>query len=166
MTNAKLVQGFDSTAGVTTAFNTTASANTTNKTEGAAALQLTMNSPTAEAADSKVGGMAFYTFDTPADFSSGTAFTLDFYVNGTVNGSAGLQVNFVTNGSDDGYNFMMGLDNITEGWHTMTMTKASPSVTANGANWSSIRAIRITYFNYDSLTTPTVIMVDNLKLVG
>ncbi len=165
-TNATVISNFDSITGVSTAFSATAALTTTNKTEGSGAVQLTLNNPTAESAGSKIGGMMYYTFTAPMNLSAGKTITLDYYVNGNVGGSAGLQVNFVTNGKDDGFNYMIGMDNKTTGWHTATFDLAAPPTTANNANWSNIVGIRVTYFNYDNLTTLTVLALDNMKLVS
>ncbi len=155
---------FDSKEGISSAFSTSIAIETANRSEGRGSMRMGFGNPTGESAGTKIGGMAYYEFTTPVDLSDANAFTLDFWLADAVVGSAGLQVNFVTNGKEDGYNFMMGINDSQPGWHTLTINKATPSATAQNANWSSIRAIRITYFNYANNAKPTFMLIDNLRI--
>ncbi len=165
-TDPDVVVPFDTIGGISTAFSTSASIETNNKQEGGGALRLDFAQPTAESAGSKIGGMVYYEFTTPVDLSAAETLTLDYWIPEKINGSSGLQINFVTNGKEDGFNFMQGIDNASAGWHTLTINKKSPGVTANNPNWSSIRAIRITYFNYANNAKPTFMLLDNLRIDG
>ena len=156
---------FDSVSGFLSAFETNIAIETNNKTQGAGALRADFTNVAGNVTTNQVGGMVFYEFSSPVDLSSYRDISFDYWVSDAVTGSAGLQVNFVTNGKDDGYNFIIPLNGAQPGWHTNILNMSNPTVTANSPDWSSIRAIRFTYFNYDGKTTPNFIMLDNMQTV-
>lgn len=158
-----LLASFDTVTNVTTEFSTVAANETNNKTEGTGTLHLSFQNVTGESAGSKIGGMAYYNFGNAVNLSSYDEITFDYWFSDAVTGSAMLQVNFVTNGKDDGFNYNIHLDGTQPGWHTATLIKNSPTATANNPDWSSIKYIRFTYFNYSDATSPNFIMIDNMN---
>ncbi|MBR6548748.1 MAG: hypothetical protein IKT68_04305, partial [Clostridia bacterium] len=158
--------GFDSVTNFTGAFSTDLAIETNEKKEGSGSMRLGFNAPTAQSGSTQIGGMVYYKFPSAVNLSDAKKFTLNFYTPQSFSGSAGLQINFVTNGSDDGYNFTVGVNGATPGWNTITIDKNNPSATANSPNWSSIKAIRITYFNYCNSATPVFILLDNLVKIS
>ena len=159
----EVILNFDSTSRFSTDFNTSIAIEGSNITQGTGSLRADFKKVTANATTNQVGGMVRYSFSSARDLSSYNDITFDYWISSPINGSAALQVNFVTNGVDDGCNFLVPLDGAQPGWHTVTLSKLSPSVTANNPNWASIKAIRFTYFNYGNLTTPNFMLLDNLQ---
>ena len=157
----KTLVSFDTTANITTGFNTTAHQETSNKKQGSGCLNAQFENVTANVSNTYVGGMVYYKFTNTADFSSYDDFSLEYFLGQSVEGSAAIQINFVTNGQDDGFNYTIPIDGTVPGWHVVTMTKDAPVV--NGADWSKINAIRITYFNYGLKSTPNFMLFDNLE---
>ena len=165
-TKQTVIASFDSVTNFTGAYNTSLAIETNEKKEGNGSMRAGFNAPTAQSGSTKIGGMVFHTFSSALDLSDARAFTLDYYVPETITGSAGLQVNFVTNGADDGYNFLVAINGATAGWNRLTLNPGNPTAAANSPDWSSIKGIRITYFNYDNNTTLNFMLFDNLIKVS
>ena len=160
----ELLVSFDTVDNFSTEYATNIAIETNNKTQGIGTLRADFTN-VAGYSDSKVGGMVFYQFPSTQNLSGYKEISFDYWFTDPVTGSAALQVNFVTNGINDGFNFLIPLDGTTAGWHTFNLKMSSPSVTTNGADWSNINAIRFTYFNYDGATSPNFIMFDNMQAI-
>ncbi len=153
----------ESLGGLTTAYNTSLSLNST-KTQGSKSLKMACTNPSVNSGS--VGGMVLQSFKAATDLSSYTYMEMDLYVSRTMTGSNGFQINFGA-GSQDGYNVMKGINDWTAGWHTIKVTLSDIAATkpAN-ADWTKTDTIRYTWFNYHGSTdTTTYFLIDNVRLV-
>ena len=153
---------FDSLDGYSGAYGTELHLETSNKMNGYGCLNAQFTQVTANVNNTYVGGMVHFQFPGAVNIAQYDEFALQYFINAPITGSASLQVNFVTNGVDDGFNFNIPIDGAASGWHTITMKKNSPTVTVNGADWTKINAVRITYFNNSLKATPNFMLFDNL----
>ena len=160
-----IILDFDTLSGFSTGFDTVIDIEANNKTQGIGTLRADFKNVAGNTSTTQIGGMVRYSFATPVNLSAYKDITIDYWTSYPVEGAAALQINFVTNGVDDGYNFLITLDGAQPGWHTVTMSKLNPHDTANSPDWSNIKALRFTYFNYSGATSPDFIMFDNLQAI-
>ena len=161
--NSLIVHDAEANYGWEPAYNSTATLNTQNKTQGNASLQLYGKTPTTN--KNEVGAMAFIHFDTPQNLSGYDTILYDLYLSKDLTGKSGnLQVNFATK-TQDGYNTMIGLGDKTEGWHTIALpTNNANFLAKEDFNWAEVNDIRITWFNRDASVSDLTICVDNIRL--
>ncbi len=157
-TTSLMIFDGESTTNTSAAFSTVLSLDSQH-TQGNNSLK--MNYTTAIDQQNKVGGMAFLQMPQSLDLSDYQTATFDLYVGQNMTGSNGLQVNFATTG-EDGYNCLVGLDNLTQGWHTLSINLKAVSPAVSTADWSNINKIRITWMNYAQLG-PTYFLLDNFQ---
>ncbi len=160
-----IILDFDTLSGFSTDFDTVIDIEATNKTQGIGTLRADFKNVAGNTSTTQIGGMVRYSFATPVNLSAYKDITIDYWTSYPVEGAAALQINFVTNGVDDGYDFIVPLDGIQPGWHTAIFNMSNPHIVANSPDWSNIKALRFTYFNYSGATSPDFIMFDNLQAV-
>ncbi|MBR2152141.1 MAG: InlB B-repeat-containing protein [Clostridia bacterium] len=158
---SNVILNFDSTSNFTTAFATSKAIENSEKKEGAGSMRMGFNSPTGQ--NASVGGYLLYDFSTAQDLSKYDSFSMNIYTPLAMEGKGGVfQVNFVTSTSgEDGFNFDCDISNIYTGWNTISFNKNDPSATVSGANWSSIKRIRLIWFNYSQVSRQ-FFLLDNL----
>ncbi|MBR4283030.1 MAG: InlB B-repeat-containing protein, partial [Clostridia bacterium] len=112
--------------------------------------------------DGYIGAMSKLTF--PAtDLSSYKTITYDFYISDDLYGVHQFQTNFITGDGGDGYNYVYTFRDMAAGWHTMTIDMAAvPKAASTNATWSSINAIRFTWFNLEPIPTAVKFTFDNI----
>lgn len=155
------ILSFDSADGFTPEFNSNIAIETTVKTEGTGSARFGFTIPTGQA--SNIGGMLFYDTTTAMDLSAYDKFSLDVYVPLAMEGQGGyLQVNFVTDSSaQDGYNYNFDLADANAGWNTVVVDKSAYTAHVNDTSWSSIKRLRITWFNAGQISRE-FFLLDNL----
>jgi len=159
-TASDVILPFDSTTNFSTYFATTRAIESNEKKEGTGSMRMGFSSPTGQSGN--VGGMLKYSFSSARDLSKYTSFSMNIYTPLAMEGYGGsFQVNFISSGTDDGYNFNCDISNISTGWNTISFTKSTPTATANNPNWSSITCIRLTWFN-NSQISRQFFLLDNL----
>ncbi|MBR2152948.1 MAG: InlB B-repeat-containing protein [Clostridia bacterium] len=141
-------------------FNTTLAAGT-QIAEGSGSVAITSTIPQGQA--SNIGAMAKLTF--PAtDLSSYEKFTLKVHLSEGLAGSQQFQINFITGSDGDGYNYVYNnLGDSSAGWYTITFNRADIPKALSSANWASINAIRITWFNHSQVATKVTFTIDEFK---
>ena len=161
--NTLMVHDADANYGWEPSYNSTATLNTQNKTQGNGSLQLYGKTPTTNA--NQVGAMAFIHFDTPQNLSGYDTILYDVYFSKDLTGKAGnLQVNFAT-ATQDGYNTLIGLGDKTQGWHTIALsTKQANFLAKEDFDWARVNDIRITWFNREDSLSDLTICIDNIRL--
>jgi len=138
---------FDSDSGFEYAFHARYTVDTAEKTEGSGSLKMSFTYPTGQAVN--IGGMLFYNFSAPQDFSAYESFKIDIYSPTAMSGIGGIfQVNFVTGSTtQDGFNYDLDISNLVQGWNTITFEKSAYTAQVEGADWSNIDRLRLTWFN-------------------
>ena len=150
----------ESALGLSTMFDTSI-ALVADSTQGSSSLSMTCNNPAAEAAGSKVGGMVKQNLTNPIDLTGYTYVFFDLYVSRDMVGSNGFQVNFGTS-NHDGYNTLVGIDNLTAGWHTFKIKLSDIPAAVSSADWSNINYLRYTWFNYTGSSDVVTFKIDNV----
>ncbi|MBR4282839.1 MAG: hypothetical protein IKT35_03900, partial [Clostridia bacterium] len=158
---SKVILSFDSTSNFKTAYSTSMAIESSVKKEGSGSMRMGFNSPTGQ--NASVGGYLLYDFSSAQDLSKYDSFSMNIYTPLAMDGKGGIfQVNFVTSTSgEDGFNFDCDISNIYTGWNTISFSKNDPSATVSGANWGSIKRIRLIWFNYSQVSRQ-FFLVDNL----
>ncbi len=159
----KMLYDGENKGSISTAFSTTATVHSGDKTQGDNSLKLTFNNPGANASGNKVGGMAVLKFTNKADLRDYNYIQYDVYLSREMTGSNGLQVNFITDTTEDGYNFMKPINDWAAGWHTVTVAKGDIPKAVASADWSNINKIRVLWFNYAGTAESTYFLIDNLR---
>jgi len=155
--NADSLDGWDSTE----MFNTNLSAGVM-VAEGSGSVTMVSTIPQGQA--SNIGAMSRLSF--PAtDLSGYSKLQFKVYFSHTLTGTHQFQVNFITGTSGDGYNYVATFSDYAEGWHTFTIDRASISMAAT-ADWTSINAIRFTWFNQAQIATGVGFTFDEIMAIN
>ncbi len=161
--NTRMLYDGESKSYVTTAFSTTATVYSGNKTQGDNSLKLTFSNPAATASTNKVGGMAVLKLTSATDLTGYDYIQFDVYLSRTMTGSHGFQLNFITDTTEDGYNYLKGINDWAAGWHTITVERSAIGKAVSSADWSSIQKMRIAWWNYAGVSEETYFLVDNIR---
>ncbi len=116
----------------------------------------------------QIGAMTRLNFTSAVNFSNACRFTFYMLFDQVPPKNSQMQFNFVTSGSDDGFNLVYsfnGTSYAANTWHAFTVY-ANAIGGINGANWSSIKTIRITWFNRDQSNVPLRIFIDDITASG
>ncbi|MBR4868933.1 MAG: hypothetical protein IKU10_07235 [Clostridia bacterium] len=133
----------------------------TEHTEGKKSLKMTCTTPNTQYNSSRVGGMAHQILTQKADLSSYDIIGFDLYLPQKMSGSHGFQLNVNTAG-EDGFNKLVALNDKGPGWVKFEIKK-SDFDNVNGASWSNINRLRMTWFNYAGWTNTTEFYIDNIR---
>ena len=148
---------------ITTAFSTAATVYSGNKTQGSNSLKLEFTNPAAQYSGNKVGGMAVLKFANSVNLSEYNYIQYDVYLSRKMTGSNGFQTNFITDTTEDGYNYMRPLNDWEAGWHTVTVDKPAITKAVASADWSNINKIRFLWFNFAGASNETYFLIDNVR---
>ncbi len=159
----KMLYDGESKSNITTAFSTTASVYGSDKTQGDNSLKISCDNPAANAATSKLGGMAVLKLTDKADLSDYDYIEFDLYTGRTMTGSNGFQINFVSDTTEDGYNYLKPINDFEIGWHTISVLKKDISKAVSSADWSNINKLRFAWWNYAEISESTYFLVDNVR---
>lgn len=157
------IHEFDNTAGLVTDFNAEIAVDTTIKTSGTGSLKLTTKNPTGQSG--KIAAMVTAYIAGGIDLTKYDYFNLDFYNSVKLSGSHGLQVSFGSS-VQDGFNFMLGMDNFEPGWHNVQISKEK-ILAAKAVDYAYpelITNVRFTWFNYAQQADIGALFLDNFKL--
>ncbi|MBR4282973.1 MAG: hypothetical protein IKT35_04585, partial [Clostridia bacterium] len=156
--NADTLDGWDSNG----MFNTTLSAGT-QIVEGNGSVTFASTIPVGQAAN--IGAMTKLTF--PAvDLSGYDEFSIKVYLGVGLSGGQQLQINFITGDGGDGFNYVYGgIGDSTTGWYTITFKRADIPMAAS-ADWTSINAIRFTWFNLQQVDTKATFTIDEIMALS
>ncbi|MBR4283003.1 MAG: hypothetical protein IKT35_04740, partial [Clostridia bacterium] len=156
--NADSVNGWDAAL-----FNTTITQGTQIK-EGSGSVTFNSTIPVGQA--SSIGAMTKVNF--PAtNLSTYSQIRFKVYFSHALSGTHQFQVNFITGNGGDGYNQTFTFTDFAAGWHEFIIDRASvPLVSGSGANWSSINAIRFTWFNSPQMNTAVSFTVDEIMALA
>ncbi len=160
--NTRMLHDGENKTSITTAFGASVSVYGDNKTQGDHSLKLDCTDPAGTAATNKVGGMAVIKFTNATDLSDYNYIQYDVYVSRKMTGSNGLQFNFISDTTEDGYNLMKAMNDWQIGWHTVTVEKSAISKAVASADWSNINKMRICWFNFQGSSEQTYFLIDNV----
>jgi len=153
-----MINNADSTEGWEGFFHSTITAGT-EIAEGTGSV--TMNCTYPYGQDQSIGSMAKVTF--PAtDLSSYKTVIYKFYISDDLTGVHQFQTNFITGDGGDGFNYTYTFRDMEAGWHSMTIDLESTYHAIPTATWSSINAIRFTWFNVEPISTAVNFTFDEI----
>ena len=128
-------------------YSSVCSTDTENKVEGEASIKLTneLDAP----ASANVRSMCFFRSPQLIDLSECITLTYRLYISRDLIGSNGFQVNLISgNDGTDGFNFMTDISDWQQGWHEISLDLTNPPVVAAEPDYSMIKILRFTWFNY------------------
>ncbi len=145
------------------AYNTTTSISTTEKTQGEGALKIVPNKYSGQ--NASVASMAFLDFTNVQDLSAYDKIYCDIYLSEKITAEGNLQINFATGSSaHDGYNVDNDITSLKQGWNTIEIDRKSVEAAVSTADWTKINRLRFTWFNYGGATSGYTVF-DNIRLV-
>ncbi len=108
-----------------------------------------------------IGAMSKVIFPS-TDLSSYKTIVYRYYLSDELYGVHQIQTNFITGDGGDGFNYVITFDDMEPGWHTMMIDMASMQHAVPEADWTSINAIRFTWFNLEPITTAVKFTFDEI----
>ncbi len=134
-----------------------------NHTQGLRSLKMMYTNPTGYT--NKAGGYTYITLDSVTDFTDYDLIAFDLYVEKTLTGSHGFQLNFCVSG-EDGYNAMKGINNLEPGWHSFTLKRSDIGKAVDSADWTKVKYIRLMWWNNAQLSGTTYFLIDNFRAIN
>ena len=158
-----MINNCDSTAGWQVGmYHTTITAGT-QIAEGSGSVTMGCVYPYGQAGS--VGSMTRLFFN-PTDLSSYNSFEFKVYIDGDLPGLHQFQANFITGDGEDGFNNTYTFADMEAGWHTFTFGKPPAEDAAPTADWSSINAIRFTWFNLEPIPDVINFTIDSIMALS
>ncbi|MBR2152947.1 MAG: hypothetical protein IJ944_06690 [Clostridia bacterium] len=105
-------------------------------------------------------------FFTPTDLTPYNSIQFKVFIDADLPGLHQFQANFITGDREDGFNQTYTFKDFESGWHTFTFDKHSLEQAVDTADWSSINAIRFTWFNLEPIPNPVNFTLDSIMALS